>query len=185
MLVDDGARIATVFGVRPFGAAAVALDVAPPAQRVSTTLRSKALVALQPAEAAVVGGERHRPALAIVGSADALIEVVVIGDQRADRPARIKGITDGERLRIGRLNPRLGVRRKLGETAGKAGACALAPQTLLMDLPGHDRHGGINAPHGASLTDELALVGAGAGLPVIGGGRPLATDRRDDKREEL
>ena len=60
-----------------------------------------------------------------------------------------------------------------------------APQALLMDLPGHHRHRRVNAPHGARFADEVALPDAGAGLPVIGGGCPLATDRRDDKREEL
>ena len=90
MCIDDGARVATVLFDGPFGAAAVALNASPPVSGVAATLRGQTLVTLQPAEAAVVRREGHRPALAVIGGLDVLIEPMVVFDQGADGPLRVR-----------------------------------------------------------------------------------------------
>lgn len=98
---QDEARVVAVLAEVGGRAPGVeALDGIEPGQLVGAGCRGQPTVAIYPPLAAVVSGQYECPAITLAGGLVSVVEPTVVGDQRAQCPARIERLIGAEGGRI-------------------------------------------------------------------------------------
>lgn len=157
--IQDGARIATVFGEHRGRPARIEfLYRRPPSIRVSAGGGRFSTVSLRPAKTAVVRGQGERHAIASRGRGRyALPQVAVVAHQSAQSPRRVVRLAACQ-IRKHTTDPISGVWSELREAIGVRRSCVMSPPAFLVNLSGKRGDRRIQTPHQAGVARQIVTI---------------------------